>query len=69
MKTLDDKNEERKHMITEDIEKVNDTMTNVKFRDLLALIENKRKIFFNRFMFGNTYVHLTVIYNQNFYLK
>ncbi|MCY0530654.1 hypothetical protein OVV49_31740, partial [Klebsiella pneumoniae] len=32
-------------MITEDIEKVNDTMTNVKFRDLLALIENKGKYF------------------------
>ncbi|HFI0037225.1 TPA: lasso peptide biosynthesis B2 protein, partial [Streptococcus suis] len=43
VKTLDDKNEERKHMIT--IEKVNDTMTNVKFRDLLALIENKGKYF------------------------
>ena len=45
VKTLDDKNEERKHMISEDIEKVDDTITSVKFRDLLALIENKRKYF------------------------
>ncbi|MDS2926281.1 ABC transporter ATP-binding protein, partial [Streptococcus pneumoniae] len=32
-------------MISENIEKVDDTMTNVKFRDLLVLIENKRKYF------------------------